>query len=140
MGTESDFKLWQNMNLEEDTSDLFAGTSLHSPNVNLSGKSGYIGLFRYWAENWRKHYYYNLLIFLSALCLLVYIAKYGQLHLTIFWVVAFCSLVKVHPRFGGTYCHHHHGQRVSRISNKHEARRVMSRRKLSTSIVHPERE
>jgi hypothetical protein len=39
MRGEGDFKLWENMNLDGDHDDLFAGTSLHSPNINLSQES-----------------------------------------------------------------------------------------------------
>jgi hypothetical protein len=29
--------------------------------------------------------------------------------MAVFWVVAPCSLVEVHQRFGGTFCLHHQG-------------------------------
>jgi hypothetical protein len=43
---------------------------------------------------------------------------YKQHNSTTFWDVTPCSLVEIFLRFGGTYCLHRQGRKVSQTSNK----------------------
>jgi hypothetical protein len=61
-----------------------------------------------------------------AVCLMKAMQK-SKLHLrsvvmkiSIFWDITPCSLVKVNRHFGGTYCLHLQGRRISQTKNQHQ--------------------
>jgi hypothetical protein len=41
---------------------------------------------------------------------------------TVFWYLMLCSLLKVNRHFGGIYCRHLRGWRISQARNQHESR------------------
>jgi hypothetical protein len=41
---------------------------------------------------------------------------------TVFWYITLCSMLKVNRDFGGIYCHHVQGRRISQARNQCESR------------------